>query len=144
MSARPKTPTTRGTGPKKTVTPDDQLDNQKTSIFDSGNFKKETGTPVKAISMKTKPGGVEAISMKTPSAEKIPMDGVDTRPKPKVKLRALSEVHSAPIQQDLGRLAPPRDAGAARVRKVQDYILWGSVSVILASVVALAIWFIAR
>jgi len=144
MSARSKSPTRRGTGPTKVQTPpDDQLDNQKTAIYDSGNFKKEAATPIKAISMKTKPG-VEAISMKTPSAEKIPTDGVDARPKPKVKMRALSEVVAAPPAQDLGRLAPPRDAKTARQRRLQDYILWGSVSVILASVIALIIWFVAR
>ncbi len=132
MSARQKSPTNKGAPPAPARPSDNSLDDQKTSIFDSGNFKKEKATPIKAI------------SMKTPGVDKLAGEEIDTRPKPKVKMRALSEVHSAPIPQDLGRLAPPRDASAARVRKLQDYVLWGSVSVILASGIALVIWFLAR
>jgi hypothetical protein len=79
--------------------------------------------------------------MKTPGVAK---EEVEARPKVQVKIRRISDVHNVAPPQDLGRLAPPRDAGAARVRKFQDYVLWGSVSVILASIVALAIWFLAR
>jgi hypothetical protein len=138
MSARAKKPTSKGPPPppRQSAQHSSQVsDDAKTNIYDSGNFKKEIATPIKAISMKT-PG----VGMAKP-----PGEDADTRPKPKVKMRPMSEVlQSSPVAQDLGRLAPPRDAGAARVRKFQDYVLWGSVSVILASVIALIIWFVAR
>ena len=114
MSARQKTPT----------------DEQKTSIYDSGNFRKESSTPIRAVSMKT--------------------PGTDTKqPTPEIKkpkLRAISEVtplkHAQP--QNLGYLAPPRDPDEVRSRRVRDYVRWGCVSVILASGIALAVWFLAR
>jgi len=119
------------------------MDNMKTNIYDSGQHPRAKSEP--------KPGDstpIKAISMKTPHQDNLALkrdEEIDTRPKRKVQIRAMSELaNSAPISQDLGRLAPPRDPGAARVRKLQDYVLWGSVSVILASVIALIIWFVAR
>ena len=120
------------------------MDNMKTNIYDSGQHPKARGEEPKPSESQP----IKAISMKTPSADNMALkrdEEVDTRPKRKVQLRAMSDIASTgPIPKDLGRLAPPRDASAARVRKLQDYVLWGSVSVILASVIALIIWFVAR
>jgi hypothetical protein len=144
MSARPKSPTSKGPPPAPAKrASSDSMDNMKTNIYDSGQHPKANpepkpgdSTPIKAISMKTPGVGTAALPKD---------DDIDTRPKRKVQLRAMSEIaNSSRIQQDLGRLAPPRDPSAARVRKLQDYVLWGSVSVILASVIALIIWFVAR
>ncbi len=103
------------------------------SIEDSGNFGREAATPIKAI------------SMKTPEGDK-PAREAAAREAHKVKLRPLSEIASGshPKQENLGYLAPPRDPAEVRARKVHDYVLWGSISVIVASVVALIIWFAAR
>jgi len=83
---------------------------------------------------------LRVISMKTPAdleAEKA------QRVLPVVKLRAISEVHRTP-PRGMGNLAPPRDPTEARSRRVRDHVIWGSVAVILASIVTLAIWFLAR
>jgi len=65
---------------------------------------------------------------------------------PQVKLRAMSEVasHTSAPQQSLGFLAPPRNPVDVRARKTRDFIVWGSVCVILACFVALGIWFVAK
>jgi hypothetical protein len=134
MSARAKKPTNRGPAPPPPPRPSDaSLDDAKTNIYDSGNYQKQKHEPKHEI---------KAVSMKTPGLAK---EEGEHKPAPKVKIRSISDVMNVPsVPQDLGRLAPPRDASAARVRKLQDYVLWGSVSVILASIIALAIWFIAR
>lgn len=130
MSARAKKPTSKGPPPPPRPS-DSSLDDAKTNIYDSGNFEKKQAAPQ-----------IKAVSMKTPGVSKG--EAVE-KAKPQVKIRSISDVMNVPkVPQDLGRLAPPRDPGAARVRKLQDYVLWGSVSVILASVIALAIWFLAR
>jgi len=90
-------------------------------------------------------------SMKAPgelSSGQIPLpDDVQPRPAiPQVKLRAMSEVasHTSAPQQSLGFLAPPRNPVDVRARKTRDFIVWGSVCVILACFVALGIWFVAK
>ena len=144
MSARAKKPTTKPPPPPGAGSRSSQMrtqydkptaasiEDQKTSIFDSGNFRKEPATPIKAI------------SMKTPGATATP--DIDTRPRPKVKLRAISEVTPLPEAQpkNLGYLAPPRDPHEAKQRRLRDYVVVASLSVIVASVIALIIWFAAR
>ncbi len=138
MSARAKKPTTKPPPRAKSSTLKGSAPGpgspQPPSIHDSGNFRREPATPIKAISMKTP--GTDA-----PKRDSAP------REVPKVKLRALSEVHQSgnhPAPQNLGYLAPPRNAAEVRARRIYDYVLYGSVSVIVASVVALIIWFVAR
>ncbi len=84
---------------------------------------------------------MRVISMKTPAdlekAEKA------QRVLPVVKLRAISEIHQTPAR-GMGNLAPPRDPREVRSRRLRDNVIWGSVAVILASIVTLAIWFLAR
>ncbi|HEX5059097.1 MAG TPA: hypothetical protein VFV99_07040 [Kofleriaceae bacterium] len=93
--------------------------------------KKEQSAPIKAISMKT-PNDQQA-----PAPEKTPMLA---RP----KLRAVSEVMPAQTPQNLGNLAQPYDPKEARSRAMREYVIWGCVAVILASAIALVVWFAAR
>ncbi|MGE5183757.1 MAG: hypothetical protein ACM31C_16910 [Acidobacteriota bacterium] len=138
MSARAKKPTTKPPPRAKSATLKGSAPGPgaaaQPSIYDSGNFHREPATPIRAI------------SMKTPGADASQRDSAP-REVPKVKLRAMSEVHqsgSHPAPQNLGYLAPPRNAAEVRARRIYDYVLYGSVSVIVASVVALIIWFAAR
>jgi len=107
-----------------------------TSVYDSQKIPKPA---FKVKSMKA-PGEL--------SSGQIPLPD-DARPRPaipQVKLRAISEVASqtsAP-QQSLGFLAPPRNPVDVRARRTRDFIVWGSVCVILACFVALGIWFVAK
>ena len=87
---------------------------------------------------------IRAVSMKTPQAldAELPAD----RALPQVRIRAMSELnpHATP-PQGMGYLAPPRDPNQARPpRRWQDFVIWGSLVVIVAAVVTLAVWFLAR
>lgn len=182
MSARAKTPTSRGTPPAPEQQPSRRLntggfrpmrpsqEGLKTEIFDTEGFAQgkpsvpqdSIAAPIdKSVSLvvhsrmnedlnsdsfvKEVATPIKAISMKTPAVERPALDpSLDQRPQPRVKLRAMSELGLNQKQQDLGRLAPPRDPNAAAARRRQDYLVWGSVSVIVASVVALIIWFLAK
>jgi hypothetical protein len=130
----------------------DSRDEDPTSIYGSGtypntpaasqprpgepDFVREAATPIKVKSMKT-PGQASSGAIPVPN---------DARPMPQVKLRAISEVASKghAHQQQLGYLAPPRDPQEVRARRQRDFIVWGSICVILACVVALGIWFLAK
>jgi hypothetical protein len=92
-----------------------------------------------------KSGPIQVMSMKTPGVEPIKAP-IETPVVPRPKLRAMSEItplsHAQP--RDLGYLAPPRDPAEVRSRRMRDLVLWSSVVVIVASVVAVVIWFLAR
>ena len=148
MSARAKRPTTkppprakRGSRVQFNDTPTEvdrparsSAEDAKTGIFDSGRVPKQPAMQIQSISMKTP----HASKQKTPD-----VDAVQVR---KVKLRAISEV--SPLKEaqpkNLGYLAPPRDPNEATKRKLRDYVVVVSLSVIVASVIALIIWFAAR
>ena len=134
-------------------------DDDPTSIYDSGkypttpkatqpkkgepDFVREAATPIKVVSKKT-PGQVSSGEIPLPpDARGAP--GAQ-RPMPQVKLRAISELASKSHtpQQQLGYLAPPRDPNEVRARRRRDFVVWGSICVILACVFALGIWFIAK
>jgi hypothetical protein len=122
-------------GPKQMV---DEAD-AATHIYDSTTLPKKPPAPAFNVkSMKT-PGELSAGE----SMSATPRPG---RLLPQVKLRAMSEVAPQPStpQQALGFLAPPRNPVDARARETRDFIVWGSVCVILACVVALGIWFVAK
>lgn len=128
-------------------------DDDPTHIYDSGrypttpkatvprpgepDFVREAATPIKVVSKKT-PGAV--------SSGEIPLPADARKAIPQVKLRAISEMaqQQHTPQQRLGYLAPPRDPAEVRGRRQRDFIVWGSICVILACVVALGIWFIAN
>jgi len=84
---------------------------------------------------------MRVISMKTPAD--LDAEEKAQRVLPVVKLRALADLQQTP-PRGMGNLAPPRDPREARSRRVRDNIIWGSVAVIVASFVTLAIWFLAR
>ncbi|HUJ63338.1 MAG TPA: hypothetical protein VLX92_32790 [Kofleriaceae bacterium] len=129
MSARARKPTTR---PPRNVEVHDSIEDARTHIFDSGNFTREAATPIRAVSMKT-PGEVDA-----------PRE--TSRPVPRVQLRAISEVSELARAQcrNLGHIAPPRERPSARPRAWRDYVMIGSLSLIVASVIAIIIWFAGR
>jgi hypothetical protein len=87
---------------------------------------------------------LRAISKKTPGV-RVPTDTPE-RAMPQVKLRAMSEIQTGPIlkAQALGYLAPPRDPADVRARRRHELVVWGSICVIIASAIALGIWFVAR
>lgn len=93
---------------------------------------------------------IQAISMKTPAAEKLAVDYMRAEPEPvlkRPKLRSIAEVtppSGIPRIDNIGYIAPPRDPVEVRGRRVREVMVLASVSVIIASVVALAIWFLAR
>lgn len=106
---------------------------------------REASAPVRAISMKEAARPIQAISMKTPGAPGGPGEPNPPTPMlPRPKLRAVSEVAPAHAPQNLGHVAPPYDPEEARARKVREYVIWGCVAVMLASVIALVVWFAAR
>ncbi len=101
------------------------------SVEDSGNFRREVSTPIKVI------------SMKTPHAD----NDRDTPPRaiPQVQLRALSEINPGSNPQvNLGNFAPPLNPREVRARRTRDLVIWGSLAVMIASVIAIAMWFLAR
>jgi len=156
MSARPRKPPTRP--------PERPSDDAPTTIYDSGELparRRPSPTakgsappdkativdkprpPVVAVSKKEQSQPIRAISMKTPDNPKpIEPANPPTPIIPRPKLRAISEV--TPVQQNLGNLAPPYDPKEARSRSMQEYVIWGCLAVILASAIALVVWFVAR
>ncbi|MCW5808422.1 MAG: hypothetical protein KIT31_39090 [Deltaproteobacteria bacterium] len=129
MSQRPRRPT---------ATDDDQ----KTEVFDRGDLRPpEAGVelpspthldppPLQAISMKT-PGELAARQQQPARQHQVHLRPIDVRPDP-------------PSSANLGRLAPPRDPREVRARRMRDYVIWTCAVVVLASVVMLSVWFIAR
>lgn len=148
MSARSKTPTTKGHPPGPTLDLDEE-DIDPTEI-DGGHFGHDAPAqqpiaPIKVISMKTPnndTGGLKVISMKTPG-DAAKRD-VKAPVLPAVKLRAMSEVTRAQTPQNLGNFAPPYDPKAARAKSTREYIVWGCVAVIIASAIAVVVWFVGR
>ena len=90
-------------------------------------------------------GPIQVLSRKTPGELEPPAP----QPTPELKrprIRAISEVTPLPsaLPSNLGYLAPPRDPAADRARRVRELLGWGAVMMLVAAVVAVAIWFVAR
>ena len=98
---------------------------------------------IQVISKMDRSGPIQVISMKTPGAAVQPAAQAPTPVIPRPKLRAVSEITPA-NQQNLGHVAPPYDPDEARARKLREYVVWGCIAVILASAIALIVWFAAR
>ena len=139
MAARSKTPTKKGTTPAPTTDERTRVyrgpevrGTEQIGLETSGEqpVASESGNTFKAISMKS-PDGATKNEPEPPVL-------------PAVKLRAMSEFHRAQTPQNLGNLAPPYDPHEARKRTAQDIIMWGCIAVILASAIALVVWFVAR
>jgi len=95
--------------------------------------RKERSEPIRAISMKT-PAEVAAERKKKLTAKQH-------RP----EIRALSDVVSknATPPRGMGYLAPPANQKERNGRKFRDWLIWGSVLVIISCVVMLGVWFLA-
>jgi len=90
-------------------------------------------------------GPMRAVSMKTPAdvAAQKPTNPKVVRPKiPEVKLRSIAAQKGTPPRVT-GNLAPPRDEREDRKQRLWSNTFWASIAVIIASIVALAIWLIA-
>jgi len=159
MSARARKPPTQP--------PDRPSDDAPTTIYDSGELParkrpapvtaKGSAPPerptvvdkprppaVQAISKREPSAPIQAISMKTPGNAKPPEPANPPTPiLPRPKLRAVSEVTPAQ-QQNFGTIAQPYNPKEARARAVREYVIWGCIAVILASAIALVVWFTAR
>jgi hypothetical protein len=83
---------------------------------------------------------IHAVSMK--KSHEVDDDRA-ARPLREVRIRAMSELNQTPAH-GMGNLAPPHDPGAERSRRRRDLVIWGSVAVIVAAVVMLLVWFVAR
>jgi hypothetical protein len=129
MTARTKNPTMRGSG---------------VPTESSGGFPDDVPTDpyrgVKADAPEEGPYKIVATSMKTPAIAAKPKV---ERELPYIKLRAMSEVSRAQASLDLGNLAPPYDPAEARKRSLREYVVWGSLAVVLACGIALVVWFAA-
>ena len=134
MSDRSKKPTQRGhSGPIATPP---SFDDAATEVDDSARFPRRQSEPIQVVSMKTP----------TDDRPADPGPPAQTPIMPRPKLRAISEITPLPhaLPRNLGYLAPPRDPAEVRSRRVRDLVIWSSLAVILASAVALAIWFLGR
>lgn len=85
---------------------------------------------------------IVAVSMKTPAGQAPRVEKVE-RELPHIRLRAMSEMSRAHQGQNLGNFAPPYNASEARRRTVREYLVWGSLAVVLACGIALVVWFAA-
>ena len=109
--------------------------------FESGDVTLDIGTPTTIDApRKERSEPIKVISMKAPTDDKK-REAKQHKP----ELRALADVlpRNATPPRGMGRLAPPADPKQARVRKVRDWLIWGSVLVIISCVVMLAVWFLA-
>ena len=112
-----------------------------------------TGLPLAAGSAPPAPpvlprnatGPIQAVSMKTPGTHKPePVANPPTPILPRPKLRGGGEVAAPKQAQNLGHVAKPYDPKEARARRMREYVIWGCIAVILASAIALVVWFVAR
>jgi hypothetical protein len=125
---RPRTATARGLAPQRAASMQKHV---------------EIATPTQVDPVpRDRSEPIRVISMKTPAAVDTGKQPVVVPPK-QVVLRSLSEL-SDNRQRPLERMAPPRDPKEVRARRLRDYVIWGSLVVIVGSIVMLAVWFIAR
>ena len=132
MSARRKPPT----------------EDTQTSVFDKRQPSEderrravELTTPTQIDGPPSQP--IRVISMKTP-AELAAEKRAQLAKNHIVQIRAISEVSRHDTPTNLGRLAPPRDPAGARARRLRELVIWGSAVLLVASVVTLGVWLIAR
>ena len=143
MSARPKTPTAKGSGPGSSgpIPKQPSTDEIPTKIL-GPEFPAEAARRSKGKTAPLPENQMKAISMKTPgTTKKVEMPESEM---PHVKLRAMSEFARSNTPQNLGNFAPPYNPSEARKRSFQEYVIWGCVAVMIASGIALVVWFVAR
>ena len=93
---------------------------------------KERSEPIRVISMKT-PAEVAAEKKKVAAKTHKP------------EIRALSDVvgRNATPPRGMGNLAPPMNQKERNVRRLREWLIWGSVLVIISCVVMMGVWFLA-
>jgi hypothetical protein len=135
---RPRSPTKKGQGveiatptelspPRRLVGPDAQV-----------GPPPAVGSPGRDAS-----GPIQVFSMKAADARSEEPREVKQH---QVKLRPLSELaprHPTP-PGGLGYIAPPRDPRQAQRRRWRDYVIWGSLAVILGCAIMIGVWFLGR
>jgi hypothetical protein len=158
MSARTKRPTDEvetaiyDASGKTTVARDDEETAQRTAK-PSGPAHPRAQSPTKQGYARG--GGRTAMEMQAPSdtpesirvisLKKAARAEKKSRKMPKVQIRSIGEIsgsHTPP--RGMGNLAPPRDPHEARTRHTRSNLLWGAVALVVAIVVATAVWLIAR
>jgi hypothetical protein len=141
MSARSRTPTKKGGAPPST----DEIPTEILGDDFQRRAKKKTAKQSPQIPsppVLPEKHQIKAISMKTPgAAQKVEMPESEM---PHIKLRAMSEFSRAKTPQNLGNLAPPYDPSEARKRSAREYAIWACIAIMLASGIALVVWFVAR
>lgn len=108
--------------------------------YPSGSVEVGTPTDMDPPAAQEPSAPIRIISMKD-AAERKKRSVREHKP----QIRLLSEVSkSATPPRGMGFLAPPADPKERNVRKLRDWLIWGSVLVIISCVVMLAVWFLAR
>lgn len=103
--------------------------------------KMDRSGPIQVISMKTQAPAAGKLGAQAQQAQHQAQPSTPVLPRP--KLRAVSDI--TPVkQQNLGHVAPPYDPEQARARRLREYVIGGCVAVMLASAIALVVWFVAR
>lgn len=86
---------------------------------------------------------LRVISRKSPEVDTGPVPRAPVVPR-EVKLRQLADVRPVAPVLPMGNLAPPRDRREARSRHVRANLWWSVVAVLVAAIVGLIVWFLAR
>ncbi len=86
---------------------------------------------------------LRVISRKSPDVDTGPVPRAPVVPR-EVKLRQLADVRPVAPVLPMGNLAPPRDRREARSRHVRANLWWSVVAVLVAAIVGLIVWFLAR
>ncbi len=138
-------------------------DESKTDLYDS-----QQRTRGKSPTKRGHESGEQTLDIGTPTAIDPPRaersepirvismkareDTADGEPKQKREakqhrpaIRALSDVigKNATPPRGMGNLAPPMNQKEHNVRKLRDWLIWGSVLVMISCVVMLGVWFLA-
>lgn len=144
MSGRSSKPTKRGAPPPSKPT-NEYSDDAPTSIYDSGEHppKVPKAPVVPAAAPAPAKQAFQTISMKTPADPNMKPIEKAEREMPHVRLRAMSEVAKQNQPQNLGNLAPPYNPAEARARTMRELVVWGCLAVMIASAIALVVWFVA-
>ena len=86
---------------------------------------------------------LRVISRKSPDVETGPVPREPVVPR-EVKVRQLAALRLVAPVLPMGNLAPPRDRREARSRHVRANLWWSVVAAVVAAIVGLLVWFLAR
>ena len=105
----------------------------------------EIGTPTEIDPPTERSEPIRVISMKTPAEVAAERKKKHTAKQHRAEIRALSDVvgNNSTPPRGMGYLAPPANQKERNVRKLRDWLIWGSVLVIISCIVMLGVWFLA-